>query len=964
MDKRKGTTKSSNESTKPKILKQEYKITSKKKDQPTAKNTSSQNSKGNRIMISKKFTIEIATKIIQRNFRLYLKRIKSHPSYEMKQMLRKKKLGLLQSYNIMANKEDSKKGLPVYNEANNNPKINESNKKERIINDHTPPLIHQINEYNNINADNKKNGAVSIDKKVNSNNQYQVNDIDDDYCYDEKHKMKEYIQRKEEEKNDDMVNIEKEVNDYIDKQNESINQLIGQSESNKECNTNTHNNNNNNDNNINNSTKKIKEAFIEEEDNHIENVYERIYKEMIKEKRNTKAIKDNKDITKPSKSHENNDSQQVKKNKPTKMISSNKDSESIDLNEDIHEEDKESIVLNDDKKSIHNTSSIPEKNESINISQRKNDNDIVQSKKEIYTRLTKYLDNSDQSITRDNNDPLYQPKIPSLAQQTNNLNTYITDTQLQADNLGLNLELKEAKKTIETMSSIISDLKDQLQKKDDNMTKALLRQKEELDATLNRQNTLMESLFSEKKKYENQIGELQEKLNQIEKSSYKKLQSIKESYELETKKNKEAWFQAEKLRRKKWEEQKVKEIKELTAKGLEPEIEKIIANHKAEISHFEEEYTLNLKTQKERLLDEYDLKFSELKHRLTKEKEEVIEHEKNLAVQRLRNQSERLEEEISEERRRWNSKMQNEISRLESLREKDKKIYEDQISKLEERNSNNVFSNEEFYKKKIDDMKKNYDEKIASEIALLKANMEKENERALTVQKSSLEAKYKEMKLEFMKDRDKQINIVIEKLGEETMAERKKNQIECEKKSNEKNLALIEENCLIKKQLNDLTLKLQAETKNRANLEENLDSMTKRLNDKENDLNKKEKQLNEITSNYSNVSEKLGGLTREFNKERMNLEIEMKSELQKGEAELLLLNNKLQTAQKLYENQKMEIEAIHRKEVDEIGYKIEKSLKNRDEIIKKLQDEIQFKEITIQKYEEMLNQQRKEFFSK
>lgn len=49
-------------------------------------------------------------------------------------------------------------------------------------------------------------------------------------------------------------------------------------------------------------------------------------------------------------------------------------------------------------------------------------------------------------------------------------------------------------------------------------------------------------------------------------------------------------------------------------------------------------------------------------------------------------------------------------------------------------------------------MKKNYDEKIASEIALLKANMEKENERALTVQKSSLEAKYKEMKLEFMKD--------------------------------------------------------------------------------------------------------------------------------------------------------------------------------------------------------------------
>ena len=61
----------------------------------------------------------------------------------------------------------------------------------------------------------------------------------------------------------------------------------------------------------------------------------------------------------------------------------------------------------------------------------------------------------------------------------------------------------------------------------------------------------MKSLISKKKKIEIQINELQEKLN--EKISYKKLQSMRENYELETKKNKEAQFQAEKIRRKKWE---------------------------------------------------------------------------------------------------------------------------------------------------------------------------------------------------------------------------------------------------------------------------------------------------------------------------------------------------------------------------------------------------------------------------
>ena len=103
------------------------------------------------------------------------------------------------------------------------------------------------------------------------------------------------------------------------------------------------------------------------------------------------------------------------------------------------------------------------------------------------------------------------------------------------------------------MNSIINDLKQQLQDKDDYYNQQLENQKNENNSILNRQNTLMESLISEKKKMEIQINELQEKLNQNEKISYKKLQSMRENYELETKKNKEAWFQAEKIRRKKWE---------------------------------------------------------------------------------------------------------------------------------------------------------------------------------------------------------------------------------------------------------------------------------------------------------------------------------------------------------------------------------------------------------------------------
>ena len=308
--------------------------------------------------------------------------------------------------------------------------------------------------------------------------------------------------------------------------------------------------------------------------------------------------------------------------------------------------------------------------------------------------------------------------------------------------------------------------------------------------------------------------------------------------------------------------------------------------------------------------------------------------------------------------------MQSEISRLESLREKDKKIYEEQISKLEERNNNNIFSNENFYQSKLDNIKKDYDQKLQNEIAEMKMNLEKENEKVLDQRRNEIEKKFKEMKLEYLKDRDKQINTVIQKLGEETLNERKKNLEECEKKANEKNLHLIEENNQLKNKLADVAEKLQAETKNRVNLEENILLLNTKIKEKERELQKTEKKLSEVSNGYNEMTDKLSGLTRDFNKEKMNLEIEMKSHLQKGDAEIALLNNKLKTAQKILEKQKEDLENLHRKEIEEIEKKIKKSFQRKDEIIQKLQEEIDLKEVTIQKYEEMINQQRKELFGK
>ena len=610
-------------------------------------------------------------------------------------------------------------------------------------------IIINLFQKNNSDKKSKKlNEDIVIDKEQNNINKKKINIDIEDINNDKRGKLNNNINNESNEEN--KYSVFEKI--YIKMQNQEQNEE----------------NNNNKENN----KFGLDDELIEKNDNIINNqldMIKNIQKSQI-ENLNDNKIKEKEDniIT---------DNKKEIKEEKIEEINEEKNENVIDnKNENINNKDNEMVEDKEKKEEKIKNDNINNENIIVELKKEKNEKEIS-SKNEIFQRLSNFLDstveNPSKIIESSKKEEIPPTEISIPKEQKENILS-IENTE----NIGLNLELKEAKKTIEAMSSVINDLKLQLKSKDDFLNKALLSQKNENDLLLQRQNTLTESLLSEKRNMEMQLSELQTKLNEAEKINYKKLQKMRENYENDTRKNKEAWFQAEKIRRKKWEENKIKEIKELTAKGLEPEVEKIISNHKNEISSLEEKYLLEMKTLKEKLVEEYEIKFDEMKKKYIRERDEGIETERNLAAMKLRNQSERLEDEITEERRRWNAKLNSEIQRLESLREKDKKIYEDQIIKLEERNKKNIFSNENFYQKKYDDIKSDYENKLKIEIFNTKKNLEEKNNEYLAEKESDLEKKYREMKTELMKDRDKQINIIIEKLGEESLNERKKNLVE------------------------------------------------------------------------------------------------------------------------------------------------------------------------------------------
>ena len=850
---------------------------------------------------AKKFKdIDEIVLLLQKHVRKYLERIHNDPKLKMIKMLKEKKKNLFENYKITKN--------------------------PALINEFKKELAEKNKNDENINLNEKD----CIEKEPNENIETNNNEINMGEKKEiENQNIIKYIIKKSDKLNEDLEGLQDEFDDLSSIDNDILNDYI---EEPKEINM---------ENNVNKVKKKRKKPM------------NNFKFEIIMEKRNKLDDNNNKIITENEKDIKDKSNIEIQDSKELNNI----------INDNSEEKTKENITENN----LNNKDILENENSKARNKYVKNEDEDNQ-KNDHYldeNKSPKFEENEKIIIDEiEKNEKNLMLEDLSINKNENPNKSDRENKNIKDKNNLLQNELNGAKKKLLTMSKVISELKSQLLSKKEFIDKNINNiNNKNLDQNINQTN-LINLLISEKKSLEEKNSKLEKRLAETEKQNYKNLQAMRENYELEIGKCKEAWYQTEKIRRKKWESQKIQEIKTLTAKGLEPEIENILSKHKIELSNLENQYLKKIKEFQEKLVMESEQKNNEIKYKLIKEKENSIEEEKKKCDERLKRQRKIYEDEINEERKRWNNKIENEIQRLELLREKDKKIYEEQILQLEEKNKKSLFSNDDYYKKKFNEIKKEYNDKLKEDLDKRKEELEHDNNDILEKKKNELDKKFQEMKKELLIDRDKQLNIIIQKLSEESMAERKKNFKECEKKSNEKNILLIEENSDLKKKCLEMANKLEAETKNRINLEQNIELLNQKLKQKNFNFDLQEKKLFEIEKNYNEANDKLYGLTNDFRKEKNNLELEIKTALERGDAEIILLKNKLENERKAFEEEKKDIINMHKNEIENLEKKIKASFARKDEIILKLQQENQTKQVTIEKYEEMLNRKRKEIYGK
>ena len=321
------------------------------------------------------------------------------------------------------------------------------------------------------------------------------------------------------------------------------------------------------------------------------------------------------------------------------------------------------------------------------------------SKKDILSNINKLIeenDKKDQNFIYNKN--IINENIDEKINNIKNINT--------SNIISLTLELKELKKTNKIMKETIQDLKNEISLNElqykENINKELNKQKYEYEEKIEELKLLIENLINEKKNLNEKINNINNIYEKKENEYKNKINEIIEYYKLENEKNKDAWYKAEKLRRKKWEENKIKEIKEITIKNLEPELDKILKDHKKELIEKEENLKDNFRIIKEKLIINYENKIENIKKIYIKEKEELQEKERKEYIKRLREQNIRLEDQHNSEQKKWYINLQDEIKRLEELRNKDKINYENDLINLANKYNKLIEEKEKYWKENID----------------------------------------------------------------------------------------------------------------------------------------------------------------------------------------------------------------------------------------------------------------------
>ncbi|KAM6964398.1 centrosomal protein of 131 kDa [Tautogolabrus adspersus] len=366
-----------------------------------------------------------------------------------------------------------------------------------------------------------------------------------------------------------------------------------------------------------------------------------------------------------------------------------------------------------------------------------------------------------------------------------------TAAEITGSMMRIKLELEEKKRTVNMLQTALAQQRELTVRHVKETEKELARnvqlQKEQYEATIQRHLTFIDQLINDKKALSERCEGVVGELKQVDQKYTKKIAQMQEQHEMvwqilgplceEIKKLKELMSATEKIRREKWIDEKTKKIKEITVKGLEPEIQKLISKHKQELKKLRTLHEAELLQADDRAAQHYVRQCEDLRQQLEREKEEQCQRERELSKQRYEKQLQEEELSLQQQRRRLYKEVADEKERLAQLSARQRAELEDLRKQLEENSSLAGRA----LREELDKTREEQERRHQVEMRALqeRSDIEKQTweENYKKKEEVWLLSRERELKEELRRERDKEIELAIWTLEEETSKDKE----ECER---------------------------------------------------------------------------------------------------------------------------------------------------------------------------------------
>ena len=314
------------------------------------------------------------------------------------------------------------------------------------------------------------------------------------------------------------------------------------------------------------------------------------------------------------------------------------------------------------------------------------------------------------------------------------------------------------------------------------ITQALDKQSKEHETSLKRHLNFIDRILKDKDLLSKKCEKLAEELKSLEDMYNKKIERLQTQWAIELKKQKEVWQSAEKARREAWLSEKTREIKEMTIKGLEPEIQRLIQKSKSDLEDLESKHVLETRKKVDECKEYYDSYIHSLRDQWRREKDDLVEHERSTASNRLREQGDRYDSQMESLRMRLVSDFDSKLASLETLKREDNARSENTIMRLKQEQAAEISKLNQDFEGRLQLLDRSND--TEKERMREKFEAEQEGWRQMIVKKirQEYDQKEEEMRARFGRERKSELELIVSKLEEEAQLSRESNAKEFENK--------------------------------------------------------------------------------------------------------------------------------------------------------------------------------------